>query len=59
METKEETTREFARLVIDEIADEIIIIHEDGHKEIFREMSQAVNYCKENRVMAYPDNVLE
>ena len=57
METTEE--REFSKLVIDEMTDEIIIIHEDGHKKIFHEMSQAVNYCKENGVMAYPDNVLE
>lgn len=56
METTEK--REFAKLVIDEITDEIIIIHEDGTKKIFHEMSQAVNYCKENGVMAYPEDVI-
>ena len=56
METTEK--REFAKLVIDEITDEIIIIHEDGTKKIFHEMSLAVNYCKENGVMAYPEDAI-
>lgn len=56
METTEK--RKFAKLVIDEMTDEIIIIHEDGNKKIFHEMSQAVNYCKENGVMAYPEDAI-
>lgn len=52
------TTKEIqATFIVDDITGNIRISQENGIKKEFVKMSDAVNYCKKNNVMAQPLNV--
>lgn len=52
------TTQEIqATYIVDDITGNIRISQENGIKKDFVKMSDAVNYCKENNVMAQPQNI--
>lgn len=52
------TTQEIqATFIVDDITGNIRITQENGITKEFVKMSDAVNYCKENNVMAQPQNV--
>lgn len=46
-----------ATFIVDDITGNIKIYQEDGKQKEFVKMSQAVNYCKENNIMAQPQNI--
>ena len=46
-----------ATYIVDDITGNIRITQENGIKKDFVKMSDAVNYCKENNVMAQPQNI--
>lgn len=43
-----------ATFKVDDYTGNILISQQDGQSKEFEKMSDAVNYCKENNVMAYP-----
>lgn len=52
------TTQEIqATYIVDDITGNIRIDQKNGIKKDFVKMSDAVNYCKENNVMAQPQNI--
>ena len=52
------TTQEIqATYIVDDITGNIRINQKNGIKKDFVKMSDAVNYCKENNVMAQPQNI--
>ena len=52
------TTQEIqATYIVDDITGNIRIDQEDGITKEFVKLSDAVNYCKENNVMAQPQNI--
>ena len=52
------TTQEIqATFIVDDITGNIRISQENGIKKDFVKMSDAVNYCKKNNVMAQPQNI--
>lgn len=52
------TTQEIqATYIVDDITGNIRIDQENGIKKDFVKMSDAVNYCKKNNVMAQPQNI--
>ena len=46
-----------ATYIVADITGNIRISQENGIKKDFVKMSDAVNYCKENNVMAQPQNI--
>ena len=46
-----------ATFIVDDITGNIRISQENGITKDFVKMSDAVNYCKENNVMAQPQNI--
>ena len=46
-----------ATFIVDDITGNIRIDQENGITKDFVKMSDAVNYCKENNVMAQPQNI--
>ena len=46
-----------ATYIVDDITGNIRIDQENGIKKDFVKMSDAVNYCKENNVMAQPQSI--
>ena len=52
------TTQEIqATYIVDDITGNIRICQKNGIKKDFVKMSDAVNYCKENNVMAQSQNI--
>ena len=52
------TTQEIqATFIVDDITGNIRISQKNGITKDFVKMSDAVNYCKENNVMAHPQNI--
>ena len=52
------TTQEIqATFIVDDVTGNIRISQENGITKDFIKMSDAVNYCKENNVMAQPQNI--
>ena len=52
------TTQEIqATFIVDDITGNIRINQKNGITKEFVKMSDAVNYCKENNVMAQPQNI--
>lgn len=52
------TTQEIqATYIVDDITGNIRIDQKNGIKKDFVKMSDAVNYCKENNVMAQPQSI--
>ena len=52
------TTQEIqATFIVDDITGNIRINQKNGIKKDFVKVSDAVNYCKENNVMAQPQNI--
>lgn len=52
------TTQEIqATFIVDDITGNIRISQKNGITKDFVKMSDAVNYCKENNVMAQPQNI--